>query len=218
MGFAYSLPWQSNGITTTSCKAIVNDWQVNGAVRGVQRHAVHGDGERHGAEHAEQHADGGPRRHVQRARQHRRRRQVVRHDARSRSRPACVSATRAATSSTAPAATTSTSRCSVRSRSADAKRLEVRMEAGNIFNHGGLQQPAGQHHVGHVRPDHRRRGRHRADQRPYPERQIRLGCGSVLRPGCVTDCVFGGDSDSTAIGDDRRRARSRLLRARATIR
>ena len=40
--------------TTTSFSAIINDWQVNGVARGLQRHAVHGDRERHVAEHAEQ--------------------------------------------------------------------------------------------------------------------------------------------------------------------
>ena len=116
LGFAYALPWQSNGGYDSVAKAILGDWQLNGVVGGVQRHAVHGDGQRHVAQHAEQRsrtptssatstcsatsatpARGSTRR-------------------RSRSRPASASATPAATSSTVRAAGTSTSRCSARSR------------------------------------------------------------------------------------------------------
>jgi hypothetical protein len=32
MGFAYSLPWQSNGHHDNVVKAVINDWQVNGVL------------------------------------------------------------------------------------------------------------------------------------------------------------------------------------------
>ena len=80
---------------------------------------------------------------VQRARQHRRRPASGSTPPRSRSRPACGSATRTATSSTVPAATTSTSRSSARSRSAGTRRLEFRVEAGNILNHAVYANPQG---------------------------------------------------------------------------
>ena len=66
--------------TTTSCKADRQRLADQRRVRGVQRHAVHGDRERHVAEHAEQ-----PRRpptssaRSTSTRQHRRGRRVVRH-------------------------------------------------------------------------------------------------------------------------------------------
>ncbi len=39
LGFAYALPWQSKSGYDNVVKAIVNDWQVNGVLGGVQRHA-----------------------------------------------------------------------------------------------------------------------------------------------------------------------------------
>ena len=60
LGFVYPLPWQSNGGYGSVAKAILSDWQLNGVVGGVQRHAVHGDGQRHVAQHADQRADRRP--------------------------------------------------------------------------------------------------------------------------------------------------------------
>ena len=45
------------------------------------------------------------------------------------------------------------------------RRLEARIQANNLFNWVVLRQSAEQHHVGHVRPDHRHRGRCGVDQR-----------------------------------------------------
>ena len=87
-------PWQSSGGYDNVAKAIVGDWQLNGVVRGVQRHAVHGHGERHVAEHAEQPADRRPDRRRSTDRQDRRRPARGSTRPRSRSRPASGSATR----------------------------------------------------------------------------------------------------------------------------
>ena len=103
----------------------------------------------------QQHADGGPDRLVQHDRPRSARRDLVRHDRSSRSRPAFASATPGETSSTVLAATRSTSRCSARSRWAVSGGSSSELEAGNILNHAGLRQPEWEHHVRHVRTDHR---------------------------------------------------------------
>ena len=156
--------------TTTSLNAIVNDWQINGVLAAFSGTPVHGDRQRHRPEHAEQPADGRSdrRRSTCSATSARPARGSTR--PRSRSRPAFASATPAATSSTARAARTSTSRCSGRSRSAGQRRLEVRMEAGNILNH-----PSTATRRAASRPARSARSPASRAAATYPERQIRLG-------------------------------------------
>ena len=57
---------------------MISDWQINGVFAAFSG-TPFTPRERHVAEHAEQPADRGPRRHVQRPRQHRRRGRLVRH-------------------------------------------------------------------------------------------------------------------------------------------
>ena len=134
------------------------------SLRRVLGHAVPRHRERHVAQHAAEHADRRPRRRLHGARQHRAQRHVVRHH-------------QVRTADGRP----------VRQRDAEpvlrSRREELRLLAVPVVRDGqhatarvqtrsqqpvrlgGLCQPAEQHHVRHVRSDHRHRGRCGADQR-----------------------------------------------------
>ena len=168
MGFAYALPWQTKSGYDNVFSAIVNDWQVNGLLAAFSGTPFTVTASGTSPEHAEQHADGRSRRHVHRrpARSARPARGSTR--PRSRSRLAFVSVTPAATSSAARVAGTSTSPCSGRSRSAVARRLEYRLQAGNLFNHPVYANPNGDITSGDF-------GRILGIANQYPERQIQMG-------------------------------------------
>jgi hypothetical protein len=57
LGFAYQLPWQSDGNYDSIAKAVLR-LAVERCVRRLQRYAVHGDRQRHAIQHAGHHADG----------------------------------------------------------------------------------------------------------------------------------------------------------------
>ena len=79
MGFAYALPWQSDGSYDSVAKAILGDWQLNGIVAAFTGTPYRVSASGTVVEHAVQRAERRSGRRLQHPRQHRQRRQVVRH-------------------------------------------------------------------------------------------------------------------------------------------
>ena len=171
LGFVYALPWQSNGSGYGGIgKALANDWQVNGMFAAFSGNPFTMTASGTLAEHAEQRTQtADSARHVVGnytiTDKHRRGRRVVRHDAFAQPTGVRFGNTGPQPVLRPGGTVARPVGVPLRSRWAGQKRLEARIEAGNIFNIPALRQPADQRDLRHVRADHRHRRRHGADQR-----------------------------------------------------